>query len=206
MSQITNPLLTGILADARSKAERIIADAQKDAAEIVALSEEKALREAEIERKGFSMKLEQIAQKEESAKRNIDRLSQLRNLDASYRQIMQIVEEKLKATEKDPSFSSVLEQWIAEAAIGLGLTQAKVSAGKACRVDASMLSHAASLVKNKTGLTVSLSLDEAVLPTSGVAVSSMDGKVSFNNQIDVRERRFNREIKEIVQDTTCKAE
>ena len=58
----------------------------------------------------------------------------------------------------------------------------------------------------KTGFSVSLQLDDAPVSGWGVQLSSLDGKVYFNNQLDVRLRRMAKDIKKIIQENTCKAE
>ena len=69
-----NPLIQGILQEAREKAASIAAASEKEAEAIIAEARERAEREASMERRSFSVRLEQIEAREESARRSIDRL------------------------------------------------------------------------------------------------------------------------------------
>ena len=63
-----------------------------------------------------------------------------------------------------------------------------------------MLREAEKLVKKETGADVSLSLDSSRVSSPGVILTSIDGKVSYNNQLDVRMRRYSRDIRRIIQE------
>ena len=67
-----------------------------------------------------------------------------------------------------------------------------------------MLRAAEHLVKKETGADVQLSIDPERLSGAGVVLSSMDGKVSYNNQLDVRMRRYSRDIRRIVQEENAR--
>ena len=84
--------------------------------------------------------------------------------------------------------------------------QAKVAYSPKEKVDESMLRQAEKLLMEKTGFQVTLQLDDAPVSGWGVQLSSLDGKVYFNNQLDVRLRRMAKDIKKIIQENTCKAE
>ena len=157
-----------------------------------------------MERKSYSVRLEQIQAREESARRSIDRLAELRSLDSAYTSVMAEVDKRLKDLLSDPSFSKTLVSWIAEAAIGLDRKEAKVSFSEKTPVTEEMLREAEALVKKETGASLSLSLDSERLSGAGVVVSSLDGKVSYNNQLEVRMRRYSRDIRRIVQEENAR--
>ena len=177
---------------------------EKEAEAIISEARERAEREASLEKRSYSVRLEQIQAREESARRSIDRLSELKGLDAAYTEVMDEVNLRLKDMIDSPSFSSVLVQWIAEAAIGLDRKEAKVSFSEKTPVTDEMLRQAEALVKKETGASVSLTLDAERLSGAGVVLSSMDGKVSYNNQLDVRMRRYSRDIRRIVQEENAR--
>lgn len=199
-----NPLIQGILSEAQKKASDVIAASEKEADSIISEAKEKAGKEAEMEKRSYSVRLEQIQAREESARRGIDRLSELKSLDAVYKDVMEEVDRRLQAKVSSASFSPVLVQWIAEAAIGLDKKEAKVSFSEKTPVTSEMLKEAEDLVKKETGASVSLSLDTERLSGAGVVVSSIDGKVSYNNQLDVRMRRYSRDIRRIVQEENAR--
>lgn len=207
MTSAENPLYGGILDDAKAKAALKIKAAQSEADEIIAEAHVKAETIAEAEKRGTSIRLESIRLKEESAKRNIDRIIALRSMDEGYEAIMKRVGEKLEALYADKEKSrEILIRWIAEAGVGLGLEEAMVSSSPKNPVDVSMLKAAEVLIKSKTGAAISLSLDDRPCSEFGVVLSSLDGKISYNNQIDTRMRRMARNVKSIVQELTCKVE
>lgn len=199
-------LLDGIIAEAEQKASQIIADAEKEAKARIDAAKARAEREREIERKANAIRLEQVRLKGESAKRNTARKASLHRMDVCYDVILDRVKTRLQTLYGTKEFSSVLVDWIAEAAIGLDLPQAKVSSSPKVPVTEAMLLDARRKVKELTGADVSLSLDTRPSQGVGVVVSSPDGKVSYNNLVDVRLRRFDRDIKQLVEEGTCKTE
>ncbi len=199
-------LLDGIVAEAEAKATQIIAEAEKEAQERLLAAKEKAEHEIQVERKANTLRLEQVRLKGESTKRNASRKATLHRMDVCYDVIMDRVQEKLQALSQTKGFERILIDWVAEAAIGLDLPQAKVSGSPKAPVTEAMLRKAEKQVKELTGAEVSLSLDVRPTQSVGVVVSSPDGKVSYNNLVDVRLRRFDRDIKQLVEEGTCKAE
>ncbi|WP_324292068.1 hypothetical protein [uncultured Sphaerochaeta sp.] len=113
---------------------------------------------------------------------------------------------KLNVLVKSKDFEPYLAEWIAEAAVGLDLKEAKVSFNPLCPVTEDILAQATTLVKKFTGSDILLSLDPKPTRSLGVVLSSLDDKVSYNNQVDIRLRRFDREIRTLVQEYTWKAE
>ena len=195
-----NPLINGILEDASQKAKDIVRKAEEECKKIIDEANEKAVKEAELEKRSYSVRLERIELREESARKNIDRLSELKSLDSAYNLVMKEAEKRLADIVSSADFSRILISWIAEAAIGLDRKEAKVSFSEKAPVDEGMLREAEKLVKNATGADVSLSLDSSRVSSPGVILTSIDGKVSYNNQLDVRMRRYSRDIRRIIQE------
>ena len=90
------------------------------------------------------------------------------------------------------------------AAIGFDKSSAVVSSSVLYPVDDSMLRDAERLVKAKTGASLSLSHDERKTNELGVIVSSIDGKISYNNLLSTRIRRLMKEIRKIVQEENAR--
>ena len=200
MMSADNPLINGILEDASQKAKDIVRKAEEECKKIIDEANEKAVKEAELEKRSYSVRLERIEQREESARKNIDRLSELKSLDSAYNLVMKEAEKRLADIVSSADFSRILISWIAEAAIGLDRKEAKVSFSEKAPVDEGMLREAEKLVKKETGADVSLSLDSSRVSSPGVILTSIDGKVSYNNQLDVRMRRYSRDIRRIIQE------
>ena len=204
MMSADNPLINGILEDASQKAKDIVRKAEEECKKIIDEANEKAVKEAELEKRSYSVRLDRIELREESARKNIDRLSELKSLDSAYNLVMKEAEKRLADIVSSADFSRILISWIAEAAIGLDRKEAKVSFSEKAPVDEGMLREAEKLVKKETGADVSLSLDSSRVSSPGVILTSIDGKVSYNNQLDVRMRRYSRDIRRIIQEENAR--
>ncbi len=204
MTNISNPLIEEILSEAKKKADLIIKDAESRAEKIISEAEDRASVEAEAEHRLLLGKLDRIKDKEESAKRNIDRLTELKCMDSAYKAVMDNVSSEFKKISSTAEFSDVLVSWIAEASLGLGRKEAKVAFSSASPVSEEDLRKAEKLVKDMTGSDVCLSLDNERIDGIGVVLTSLDGKISYNNQLDTRLRRFQRDIRKIIQEENAR--
>lgn len=199
-----NALVSGILDDARKKADSIIAEAKKEAEEIAKDAKEEARTKVEAEERTINLKLTQLQLKEESARRSVDRLSEIRKLDSAFSAVMDEVGKRIDALAAGGGLRDYLVSWIAEAAIGLDRKKAKVSFSPKAPVDRQMLDDAEALVRKITGADVILSLDEKKVGEIGVIVSSEDSKVSYNNLLSTRIRRYGKDIKKIIQEENAR--
>lgn len=202
-----SPIFDGILEQARSEAESLLSKARSEADEILQEADAKASLAAQEEGKATRTRLEVLDMRRENAERAYERQVELVDSDAAYRAVMQEAMRLFDEHFRSPASRSTLVGWIAEAAYGLGQSEAKVSWKMGEKVDESMLREAEALLKEIFGFSVSLSLDEEHHTKDwGVMLSSLDDKVYFNNQLDVRLRRAARDIRKIIQESTCKAE
>ncbi|MPN55410.1 hypothetical protein SDC9_203092 [bioreactor metagenome] len=62
-----------------------------------------------------------------------------------------------------------------------------------------MLNQAKRLVETSTGKSVKLVFDEVPLTSQGVVVSSIDGKVSYDNRVVTRVERYGRAMNELME-------
>jgi len=198
MDNTDNRLLTGIIEQAEISAEKAIANAQQQASQILSDASSRSKREVAIEIREREAKLQQIQFKLQANLASAKRKAALKQMDEGYDEVMRRLIAKLDAK----TISSHLASWIAEAAIGLDLKQAKVAFDPKCPVTEELLAQAAKLVEQSTGSTVELSLDPKPIRGYGVVLSSLDDKVSFNNQVEIRLRRFDRVIRTMIQDHT----
>lgn len=206
MKDSSNLLLKGITENAEKDAEKIISQAKANAEAIMKEAEEKAILEEEKEKSILELKKRQLELKLESDKNNLKRVYELKNLDYSYNKVMALVDQEWKNLIESSSYETILINWICEAAIGLNLNKAKVAFYNKAPVTEKMLRAAEEILKTLTGSAISFELDEVNTFEFGVVLSSLDSKISYNNLVSVRSRRFNREIKEIIQDFVCSRE
>jgi V/A-type H+-transporting ATPase subunit E len=206
MEKADNLLLDGIIAEAQKKADAV---RSQTAQQIVAIQAEAAKKQEQLladEDADATFKLKQVQLRLEANMVSAKRRSALKRIDDNYQEVMARVEKKFSTFARSEAFKPYLAQWIAEAAVGLDLKEAKVAFSPLCPVDQKLLDQAMALVKKFTGSEVHLVLDERSIREIGVVLSSLDDKVSYNNQVDIRLRRFDRDIRTLVQEHTWKAE
>jgi len=198
METTDNRLLSGILEQAEQSAQKKLEDAQRQATRIAEEAQLKVEREIASLRKDHEQKLRNIELKKQANLASAKRKANLRQIDESYQQVLKHVTSLLDAKK----VAQHLSTWIAEAAIGLDLKEAKVAFSRQCPVKEEHLKEATFLVQEATGAKITLHLDPKPVQGLGVIVSSMDDTVSFNNQVEIRLRRFDRVVRSMIQEHT----
>lgn len=203
VEQEKTALISGIEADARAEEQRLLADARAQAAEkknyaqqkidaILNEAKSKAAEQAEtIQRKAIS-----------GVELEIKRRS-LQARDSLMQDIMDRVAKKLESTIDSPGYETVLTDWIVEAIIGLGADAAQVNASQRERhlIDRAMLERAREKARSQTGKQVTLTLTDAPpLKGQGVTLTTMDGRMAFNNQVRTRMLRKQRQMQKLIYD------
>ena len=201
---MSNALIDGIILEAEEKAKKMILEAEEECRSIKEGMEDEIEKSISTEERITALRLRQIELKEESAKKSIDRISELKKLDHSYNLVMKKVDERIRSMVSDGSISRYLVLLIAEAAIGLEKKSATVSFSKMAPVNDFMLREAERMVKETSGREINLTLDENYISEIGVVLTSSLKKVSYNNTLDTRIRRYSREIKKIIQDENAR--
>ncbi|MDC7244107.1 MAG: V-type ATP synthase subunit E family protein [Pleomorphochaeta sp.] len=198
-----NKLLKGIGLEAEGKAKKIIADAEKRVESIYLQNEHKIEKELSKEDKDFENRVQIENLKVKSAKKATERKAELSILEKKYNYLFSSIKKKIYSNIEGKDGQPLLEKWILEAVLGLGLSEAKIAFSSNCPVDDKMLANVVETAKNDYNLDLHLQLDSRRLIDSGIVATSLDGKVSFNNQVEIRMRRFDREIKKAVQEGLC---
>jgi len=194
-------LISGIEADARSEEERLVKDAETQAAEKIKYARKKADSLMDEARDKATAQGERIKQKAISeAEREIKRRA-LRMRDTLTQDIVTRTGEKLNAMIGDPDYRTILGNWITEAAIGLGADAAQVnaSAPELPLIDESLLADVRERVNVQTGKPITLTISDAEpLEPQGVVLTTVDGRMAFNNQVETRIARKRREIQMLI--------
>ena len=194
-----NTLLNGIVQEAQAEAERILLQAEEQVKQRKAsLTDQLKRQEDESERK--------IAQHRELQERRTlslinteERRILLRARESLTRRVIREARKQLEAAIEGPEYREILVRWIAEGALGVNREEAVVRCSFREKLDESILRDAEALVEKHTGRKVALSLsDEAPLSEQGVEISSPDQRVSFNNQVSTRLRRYDQDVKRII--------
>jgi len=203
MRQGKDALISGIEADARAEEERLVKDAETQAGEKTKYARKKAeslLSEArdKATAQGEAIKHKAISEAEREIKR---RALHLR--DTLMQDIVARAQTKLEALIDDPAYRTIFADWIAEAAIGLGAEGARVNASalELLLIDEALLADVAQRVAAQTGTPVTLTISDAgPLESQGVVLTTLDGRMAFNNQVITRISRKRRDIQRLIYD------
>jgi vacuolar-type H+-ATPase subunit E/Vma4 len=196
-------LISGIEADARFEEERLVKEAETQAAEKIKYARKKADSLLDEARDKATAQGERIQQKAISeAEREIKRQA-LRMRDTLMQDVVTRTREKLNAMIGDPDYRMILANWITEAAIGLSADAARInaSAPELPLIDESLLADVRQRVSDRTGKPIFLTVSDAgPLESQGVVLTTMDGRMAFNNQVTTRISRKQREIQMLIYD------
>ncbi len=198
-----NKLLRGIEEEAENRAKKIISDAEQRALSISIQNDHKIEKELAKEDKEFENRVQVENLKVKSAKKAAERKAELTILEKKYNYLYFSIKEKIYSNIEGEKGKSLLEKWILEAVLGLGLNEAKIAFSANCLVDEVMLNNVVERAKKDYNLDLKLQLDSRRLIDAGVVASSIDGKISFNNQVEIRMRRFDKDIKKAIQEGLC---
>ncbi|MGD1819083.1 MAG: V-type ATP synthase subunit E family protein [Pleomorphochaeta sp.] len=198
-----NKLLKGISSEAQEQSDKILSDAEQRVENIFLQSEHRIKKELEKEDKEFENRILIENLKVKSSKKATQRKVQLSILEKKYTYLFSSIKKKIYKTLESDEGKTLLEKWILEAVLGLGLDEAKISFSPKYPVSETMLKNVVKVAKKDYNLDLKLQLDTRRLVDAGIVATSLDGKVSFNNQVDIRMRRFDREIKKAVQEGLC---
>jgi vacuolar-type H+-ATPase subunit E/Vma4 len=205
----SEPLLSGIAQDAETEARRIVEEARQAASERKAAAESQIagiLEEARRKAAGQSENLRrQVAS---SAKMEAKRIG-LKERERAIQLVLEQARDRLEHLLDSPEYREVLIGWIMEAAIGLGLPEAKVNASvrELAQIDEALLAEAERRVLELTGRKVHLAKsDGQPLLAQGVVLVGLDGRLQFNNQVATRLLRLQTKIRKIIYETLWKSE
>jgi len=196
-------LISGIEADARAEEQRLIKEAEDQAAEKTKYARKKAdslLGEArdKATAQGDAIKHKAASEVEREIKRRV-----LHMRDTLMQEIVAQARERLRSMIAGPDYRAILADWLTEAAIGLGSDAAQVNASVAERplIDETLLNEVTQRVTAQIGTAVALTVSEAgPLESQGVVLTTMDGRMAFNNQVITRISRKRREIQMLIYD------
>jgi vacuolar-type H+-ATPase subunit E/Vma4 len=204
----SHEVISGILEQAKAEAQKIRDDASSTAKvrrqalstrveRIHSESDDRA--EAEIQR---------IERRYRAARQVEERRARLRLEQKVYSDVLDGVRKRLEALVAQPEYDEILKGWIAEAAIGLGCTEAQIRVSAAETACAErVLPDAESTAASILGISCSLSLDKGhPLRQQGVVAVSLDGSTAFNNQLDTRLARYEPQLRAIVTEEVLEPE
>lgn len=194
-----SPLYDGILESAKSEGEIILKKGEKEAAELKKSYEKKILDAKKHEQNLLDKRLEEIKNTTDNQIKNIQR-SHVGELTKEMRKYAQkALFEEMASIIESKAYSQALIEWITEGAIALEAEQVKVSTSKQEVISDEMIQKAQSLVERIVSRKVKIERDITPLSTQGVLVSTMDGKIAYNNSINVRFMRLKSEFERVLE-------
>ena len=197
-------LISSIEADATAEEEKILKAvytqveekkkyAEKKVASILDAARKKAEEQAGI------LKNKSLSAVELEIKRHALHSQQTLVLD-----IMEQVSERLTAMIDEKAYRDVLIDWITEAALGLGEDEATINASAKERplITKNLLAGIKQKIQTQAGREMTLVLsDDPPLSSQGVALTTVDGRIAFNNQVKTRIRMNQNQINKQIYNT-----
>jgi len=192
-------LLNGIIEHARQEAQALDASCTREVELLEHEYAEKARQERENEERLLRQQLEEVSKREESQLRSIERKRALMMGDRFKARLMEALVQRMEQLSSSQEYEKILVGWIAEAAVGIDRPEARVQCSFKEHITPEMLNQAKRLVETSTGKSVKLVFDEVPLTSQGVVVSSIDGKVSYDNRVVTRVERYGRAMNELME-------
>ncbi len=194
-----SPLYDGILMSARSEADEILKQGEKSAFEIKKSYEKKIADAKEHEQILLHKKLEEIVHTEENLIKNMER-SVVGNLIKELRKHAQkALNIEMASIVDTKEYKKALVEWIAEGAIALEAKSVQVATSSKETISDEMLTKAAIIVKKVVSREVEITRNPTPLSTQGVVVSTVDGKIAYNNSVHVRFMRLRSEFERVLE-------
>jgi len=194
-------LLSGIESDIMAEKQQIVEEAQKQIAEKKKYAEKKVESILNDARRQAAEKAETVKRKITSSVGLEVKRRKLKVRDEVFREIIARVEQEIEALVADGSYRSLLVEWIAEAAIGLGAESANINASQRERelIDEQLIAEVKEKVRSCTNSEIELRLSQSQgLRDQGVVLVSSDGRTAYNNQIKIRIMRDERAIRNLL--------
>jgi len=196
-------LISGIEKDARLEAETIVAEAEKQVEErrkniskqIQSIHDEAEKKAAE---QAKAIKKKVLAGVDVDVKRRTIRLR-----DEIMKDMLRGVEKELHALVNKKAYRAILQNWIVEAAVGLGVELAEVNASRdeLKYIDKKFIGETETRVQKILCYSVTLKVSkEHPLRAQGVILTAKNGRTAYNNQTYTRLLRKQREIRKHIYD------
>jgi vacuolar-type H+-ATPase subunit E/Vma4 len=194
-------IIHGIREEAEKNASEIIAEAQRQIAQSARsfqMQQERQLAQAEADAARRVAELQRAAHSQRLVR---EKRLRLKARETLIQQIIADVESRLAQQLNAPDYPDILQDWIVEAGLGIRVPEAIVQTSALERplITAPLLAAAAARIKEISGRTMTLALDEnTALPAQGVVLTSPERTVAFSNQVPVRLQRYQSRIRQII--------
>ena len=194
-----SPLYDGILMSAKAEADNILEKGKKDSAELKKSYEKKIHDAKEHEQHLMDKRLEEIKNTRENHIKNIKRSHQGEQIKELRKYAQKALFEEMASKIGTTSYNQALIHWIAEGAIALEADNVKVATSKNETITDEMIEQSILIVEKLVSRKVKIQKETTPLSTQGVIVSTMDGKIAYNNTINVRFMRLRAEFERVLE-------
>jgi vacuolar-type H+-ATPase subunit E/Vma4 len=202
-------LIEGIEQDAAREVQRILGEAKKAAEDRKAAAQDQARALIQQGESKAEEQAERIRSQSASSLRMEYRRKHLKLQEQAVQEVLKRSRRRLAEMVGSQEYRQVLLDWIVEAAIGLGVSEASVNASAAERkqIDERLLQTARERIDEMSGKKVSLTIaDEDPLIPQGIVLKAANGRVEYNNQVATRLLRRQSEVRKAIQDVIWKNE
>lgn len=196
---MTKALYDEILSDGKKKADAILKDAEEKRETILAEARKTASQRAMSESNLFDIRVRTLSQKEESEKKNIERLVALQRLDVLFESVEKEIERKFNSLLGE-ELDGIIAYWIAEAAMGIGEDQVEIVSSKEKLVSEAALLRAKRMILEASSKDVDIRyIGRGNLDGFGILARNKSGQISYTNTLPNRIKRYKKEIRKIIQ-------
>lgn len=203
---MNSTLFDGILEDAKKVALSEKENTEKQIQALKLESKQRLEKALEKEQSSFDSQKQAIYAHFESQMASYQRHALLKKQSALFDEVNKALEVEIKNICKHPSYSQMLKNWIVEALVSLDLPQVVLSCSSTDPVTETLLKECSLEAQKHTGKAYEITLGFTNLNENGVILSSPDQRVSFNNLVSSRLRRYKTEINDLVEGYACKTE
>ncbi len=203
MSDQTTPdaeLISHMLESAEEEAASIRNDAEKSAADRRRSLEQRLKKIKSDAEERVAHETQKLRVRTDATIELERNRSRLRMENRIYREVDEGARAGLLVQRSSAEYGDVLCNWITEAALGLGATEATVASPPEDRDTVRRaLDNAVSELKSKHDTDVTLTLDEETeIHGQGVVLRNVPPTMAYSNTVDDRMRRFGPEIRSMV--------
>lgn len=194
-------LMSGIIENAKTEAEKILGDARRSVDEKRKAGEVQiGVLKKQTDTK-IAQQLEAIAKRNKQAIAMEKRRRALREQEHLFELVLETVSKTLDSMVDAAEYRDVLKDWVVEAALGLHISKAHVNVSKREQhvIDEHFLHEAEQQLEAIAGWKTTLNKSTAdPLLVQGVVLTSVDRRIAFNNQVPTRLSRIESEIKNLI--------
>ncbi|NCB01204.1 MAG: hypothetical protein EOM67_03430 [Spirochaetia bacterium] len=192
-------LYDGILESAQEEAQAILKKGEKEVADLNGSYKKKIEEAKKHEKNLLDQKLKEIRLIRENHMKNLERSYQGEKIKTLKKYAQKALFEEMASQVDTAAYKQAVVYWIAEGAIALESDKVKVATSAKETLSDKALEEATSIVEKVVSRKVKIVADPNPLTNQGIVVSTMDGKIAYNNSVNVRFIRLKAEFERVLE-------